>query len=454
MPGHKRNTELLGCDLPYDIDITEIHGFDNLHNPNGIIKNAMEKAKAVFHSENSYILVNGSTCGILSAIRCVTHYGDEIIIARNCHKSVYNGCELNGLDVHCVFPPIDSKTGINGSIALESIREALINYPNAKAVVITSPTYEGVISDIKSIADMAHEHRIPLIVDNAHGAHQGFCSFCKGEPMASNADIVISSLHKTLPTLTQTAIAHVGGNLINPRNYERQLAVFETSSPSYVLMASVDRCLDFLVERKSEFSAYEERLKEFSERVKALKNLTVLCHGNDNANNHSFYSFDLGKIVICTNRCSLSGVRLSEILREKYQIELEMAYSFYAVAMTSVCDTKSNFERLANALIEIDSETDVIDTAADSAHPEPPILERSEFTFANLPEEGESIKLASSVGRISLEYIFAYPPGIPLVVPGELINEELVSYINALSASGVEVQSSRSNGCDRIFVTL
>lgn len=443
MPGHKRNSAFLGYHLPYRIDITEIDGFDNLHNANGIIKNAMEKAQKLYESEHSFLLVNGSTCGILAAILCATHYGDEIIIARNCHKSVYNGCVLNGLTVHYIYPPVDRSTGVNGSITTESVLAALGEFPKAKAIVLTSPTYEGVISDILSIAEIAHSRNIPVIVDSAHGAHLRFCGYGGKDPVQNGADIVISSLHKTLPSLTQTALANVNGTLVDPFEYQKQLAVFETSSPSYILMASIDQCFDILINGAEHlFKCYEENLNHFSERIKSLKNLTVLCYGNDSLKKHNFFSFDYGKIVISTGSTSINGVVLSQILREKYKIEVEMSYSHYALAMTSICDSKENFDRLAEALIEIDG--NITKTTGNFEFPPVPILINSGCTYNSLLNKGELRQLKKAVGRVSLDYVFAYPPGIPLIVPGEIINESFIDYICTLKENGVNVQCTGS----------
>ena len=425
MPGHKRNTDFLPCSLPYDIDITEIHGFDNLHDAHGILKVCAEKAQRAFSTERSYMLVGGSTCGILSAVSAAAEFEDEIIIARNCHKSVYNACAINRLKTHFIYPEQDSESGVCSSIDPNSVREAILQYPNSKAVVITSPTYEGVISDIRSIAEHTHSFGIPLIVDNAHGAHQHFCRLSReGEPIECGADIVVSSLHKTLPSLTQTAIAHLGGNLIDPNVFEDKLSVFESSSPSYVLMASMDMCFDFLLDCEKEFEAYCKRLCSFGEKMNNLKNLRVLCHGKDSAARHGFFAFDKGKIVILTGRTELGGVQLMDILRTKYDLELEMAYPTYAVAMTSVCDSEEGLSRLAEALLEIDGK--LTHTAAISPLPDIP-----KPSAAN----------ESSNGTISKGYIYAYPPGIPIVTPGEIIDESVQSYITALKKAGVEVLS-------------
>lgn len=439
MPGHKRNTELLGTDFPYEIDITEIDGFDNLHRPEGIILNIMKKAQRLYKSGASFPLINGSTCGILAAVRCAVSFGDEIIIARNCHKAVYNACELNNLNVSYIYPQNDSFFGLSCSVSPQSVSEALKKHPKAKAVVLTSPTYEGVISDIGSIADITHFYGIPLIVDNAHGAHQPFI-FSEGEPVQCGADIVISSLHKTLPSLTQTAVAHINGDIIKPEDFSKQLAVFETSSPSYILMASIDRCLDILSSYGSTlFSRYKERLDIFSEKAKRLNNLKVLCCGNDNLSKHNFFSFDYGKIVICTNSCGISGTQLSDILRKDYNIETEMSYTTYALAMTSVCDTDSTFDRLFNALADIDGK---ITPTKPIVQPPMPIPQKSKYSFINLPKEGVLTSLDRAEGEISLDYIFAYPPGIPILTAGEIIDKKLIQYVRHLNSCGTSVQST------------
>lgn len=454
MPGHKRNLDLLGNKLPYNIDITEIYGFDNLHHCTGILKNITEKAKKVFHSKHCYMLINGSTCGILAAIRTVTSYGDEIIIARNCHKSVYNGCSLNNLKVHYIYPDTDPNSDISMDIKPESVLDALQAHPKSKAVLLTSPTYEGVISDIKKIAELTHSFDIPLIVDNAHGAHQHFCKTSVGEPVECGADIVISSLHKTLPSLTQTAIAHINSDIVDCKEFENQLAIFETSSPSYILMASIDQCMDFLLNSQVLFEKYEDNLRRFSEKMKNLKNLSILCMGDDKTENHGFFSFDLGKIVISTKKSNISGAKLADILRENYSIEIEMAYSSYAVAMTSVCDTQENFARLEKALRDID--TKVIKSNSQPFLDSIPKLEQSSFSSEQIQKlkNGELKDFDSAVGSICMEYIFAYPPGIPLVVPAEFISKELIDYIKALRISGIEILKTKSGAPDKIFCKL
>ena len=207
MPGHKRNMSLLSSDFPYDIDITEIDGFDNLHNAEGVLKDSQAKASKLFGSKASFYLVNGSTCGIISAIRSVTKCGDKIILARNCHKSVYNAVSICRLKTAYISLNLDSNCLINQSISIKCVQNAIKQNPDAKVMLITSPSYDGVVSDIKSIAKLCRDNDIILIVDEAHGAHLGFNKYLPTSAVSLGADIVIQSLHKTLPALTQCLIS-------------------------------------------------------------------------------------------------------------------------------------------------------------------------------------------------------------------------------------------------------
>ena len=438
MPGHKRNIEMLGEKLPYKIDITEITGFDDLHHAEGIIKNIEDKAKKIYKSKRSYVLVNGSTCGILAGIRAVVNFGDKVIVARNCHKSVYNAIELNNLNPIYVLPKI-GEDGIDRNIDSKQIEEKLKENKDVKLVILTSPTYEGVISDIKSIVNIAHKYNIPVLVDEAHGAHLKFMSgISDKEALNSGADIVIQSLHKTLPSLTGTALLHIQGDLVKEESIERERSIFETSSPSYILMSSVEECLDIILnDGKGLFKEYENNLKYFYNETKNLENLKIL--GNEIKE-----YYDFGKIVIKTDKTNITGKELFNILRDKYKIELEMSSINYALAMTSICDSKENFKRLLDALIDIDNKLDKqklkeqekINIKLQLPKKEISILEaikNESLEFKNYKE---------TEGRISKEYIWVYPPGIPLITPGEVINKELIKKIAEYEKAGIEVRTT------------
>lgn len=456
MPGHKRNMGLMKESFPFHLDITEINDFDNLHDPEGIILEGQERAAGLYGSEHSFYLINGSTCGILAGIRAVVQTGDKVIMARNSHKSVYHGVELNELRPVYLLPEMDEELGIYGSVNTERVRELLMMHRDAALLILTSPTYEGVISDIKSIVRISHEMGIPVMVDEAHGAHLGFSPAFGSSAVEAGADIVIHSIHKTLPSLTQTSLAHVNGKLVDYKNFQRQLEIFETSSPSYILLSSIDSCVKLLCEEKdSLFRQYEENIELFDEMVEGLEKLRVLCHGRDKLEIYqSIYRYDSGKIVIRTKGTSLTGTELLRILREEYKIELEMAYIDYAIAMTSIGDERENFIRLADALMDIDRKINFVLKE-----------EKNDYTSMtiSLPKQSLSIKeamvregiflpLAKAVGKVSKEYVHFYPPGVPILVPGEVIDEKVIQVIEDGIGSGLFPKSTQKRVPDAIEV--
>lgn len=407
MPGHKRNEKfnILGS----EIDITEIEDFDNLHCAQKSIKEIEDALAQIYGASRSFMLVNGSTVGILAAIFAVTQRGDKIIIARNCHKSVYNACFLRELDVIYIEADYDEDDGYYTSISQKAINNAVRKNPDAVAAVITSPTYEGNISNVT--AD------IPLIIDCAHGAHFGFGSF----PKYPNKDIVISSLHKTLPSLTQTAVL----NVFNKEYTERikmYIDIFETSSPSYVLMNSVSRCIDILKNSDKLFMDYENNLDEFYKTE--LYNLSFKI-GDDK-----------GKIVVSCSKTNLSGAQLADIMRNEYSIECEMASSNYVIFMTSVADTKYGFDMLSNALIEIDRKA--IKRKPEKISKVPLPYKACKACDVKYKEKTE---LREAHGKTCAEYVYAYPPGIPIIVPGEVISDEIIDEIENMMKKGVNISS-------------
>ena len=506
MPGHKRRDFREKFPNPYRIDITEIDGFDNLHHPEGILKDSMEETARIYGADKSYYLVNGSTCGILSAVCSCVRNGRRILMARNCHKAAYHAAILQRLDVEYVYPKYLKEYGFCGGISAEDVREILEKTNNCRnyvkrmaadedgcgpqdakiqkriwdydadvennaedcgklsqkiaALLIVSPTYEGVLSDIQAIADVAHEYGIPLIVDEAHGAHFPFGAG-SGFPKSAldcGADVVIQSLHKTLPSFTQTAILHVKGDLVKPEQMERYLGMFQTSSPSYVFLAGIERCIRFMdgVGRR-EMEQYACRLKNFYERMQSLRRLRVV--NPEICKEPSVFDWDMSKIMIS----NLNGNILSNLLREKYHLEVEMRAWNYVIAMTSVMDTDEGMERLADALKEIDRELesgclniweqqdgelkkenfskreDLLDGQNEMCQGGigdihamcdflPPAVSKMSLAKA-LEADSRRILLSESSGMISAEFVYLYPPGIPIVAPGETVTEEIVRHI-------------------------
>ena len=496
MPGHKRQVK--DFVNPFLIDITEIDGFDNLHHPEGILKEAQERAAEVYGSRSTYFLINGSTCGILSAVSALVRPGGEIGLARNCHKASYHACYLGDLVIHSLYPQWEPNFGINGGILPEDVEKLLEEYPKTQAVLITSPTYDGAVSDVKGISEICHAHGIPLIVDEAHGAHLGFCPYFPESALKLGADVVIQSFHKTLPSLTQTAVLHVSKSTrVDEDRIRRFLGIYQSSSPSYIFMAAMDRCVEFLKsEGKGRFEAFAARLEAFYAFARGLERIRV--PGYEIRGNYGIFDFDRSKILLVPD--AHGGEWLAEELRKKAHLELEMAAGDYGLALTSVMDTEEGFERLKGALKRIDEElageqgihgSEI--EAGVSAYGESSGFwsaqeavcemhmgnvekDRNSTENDRMPQkrsagydgvvhneivsslreaydgEKETVLLQESEGRISGEFLYLYPPGIPILMPGERISREVLERVAFFREEGLSIQGLRDYRAENIDV--
>lgn len=439
MPGHKRR---IGA-IPEarNIDITEIDGFDNLHHAEKILKEAQERAARLYGSEETYYLINGSTCGLLSAVFACTNQRGKILMARNCHKAVYHAAELRELQTIYLYPKIqtvsDGNIQMNGVINPQEVRQALAEDHTIEAVLITSPTYEGVVSDVEKIAEIVHSFGKLLIVDEAHGAHFGFHSYFPESSVKLGADFVIQSLHKTLPSFTQTAVLHVNGRLADRARVKKYLGMFQTSSPSYVLMAGMDECICLMEQEGVElFEVFARRLEEFYRKTEKLRHVSVL---NEEAEKK--IQRDRSKIIVSAE--GHSGKWMADVLRKKYQLEVEMEAGGYVVLLTSIGDTQEGFDRLIKALEEIDEML-----ANENYSVQRPVVfinddihNSQRMTIAQADAlEKETILIKESIGRISGEYLYLYPPGIPLIVPGEEIGPDFINMVKIYRQEGFSLQ--------------
>lgn len=433
MPGGKRNTEYASTS---ELDITEIDGFDNMHNADGIIKNASDRAAKLYGADKTLMLVNGSTAGILSAICGATKRKGKIIVARNCHVSVYNALIMAQLEPVYVIPEVDNDTGIYRGLSLEQIRKCVENNRDAQAVIITSPTYEGVVSEVREIASYLHEKGIPLIVDEAHGAHFEFSEEFPESAVKAGADIVINSIHKTLPALTQTALLHISGNYVDYDKVERFWNIYQTTSPSYILMASIDRCMRIIeVQGDYIFKEYINRLKNLRENIAKLNNIRLMD------------SDDISKIILICD----DGKYLYDRLLDEYKVQLEMASFKYVIAMTSVADKQEYYDRFLSALKEIDESWKVESKDSENA-----VGESLGYAINNKPEvcmcpadaidlmdengyEDLSVNSPDICGRISMSSVLIYPPGMPAVNVGERITGDVCRIIKSAINAGLEV---------------
>ena len=439
MPGHKRNTEKYGILNEVNrYDITEIDGFDNYHHPTGIIKEEFEEASRIYGSDESFYLVNGCSCGVLAAVSSVFDRGSTVLVARNCHKSVYNAIYMQELTAVYIYPDTDRDTGIYAAVSPDMIKAALEEHTDIKGIIITSPTYEGIVSDIKEIAKIAHKNKIPLIVDEAHGAHFNFYSKFPESALDMGADIVIQGLHKTMPSLTQTAVMHVKSSLVDKERLRRYISIYQTTSPSYLFMASIGSCIRSAADMQQEFELYYENLSRLRNKCEGLINLRLyepdknMCH-----------DFDASKLVLVTQNADIDGRTLAGILKERYKIETEMASLKYIILMTSVCDDFSHYDRLYEALAETDRNLGNVSKDRKDVITIPQIEVKNQKAvysiYKALNMDCEDVDLDASLNRMAGDYVYVYPPGIPIIVPGEIISEGTIRSIKIYKQHSLEV---------------
>lgn len=439
MPGHKR---MSAGDLPKEwtaTDITEIDGFDNLHQAEGILKEVQKKAAKAYGAEESFYLINGSTGGILSAVSAAVPFGGELLIARNCHKSVYHAAYLRHLQLHYIYPKVLEGYDICEAVTVGQVEQALSEHPEVAAVLIVSPTYEGRLADVAAIAKVVHAKGLPLIVDEAHGAHLGFASEFASNSARLGADIVINSVHKTLPAMTQTALLHVNGKLVDRERLKRFLHIYQTSSPSYVLMASMEEAVE-IAGSEGAFELFSERWRKLLTDLQQCKRLKILPGNQEECVNNIH---DIGKLIISVKGTELSGQQLYDILLQEYHLQPEMACESYVLCMFTIGDSQEGYDRLTKALLAIDGrlqgkQEQGIDTM--------PCLKVEKAFFEAWEQEKESVPLEKAEGRLAGEFLNLYPPGTPIAVPGERLSGDAITIIENCLAGGLTVQGIIGEG--------
>lgn len=483
MPGHKRSALAGEMAQYYGIDITEIDGFDNLHHAEGILRDAQMRANRLYGADKTYYLVNGSTCGILAAVMAVTERGDGLLIARNCHKSVYHAAIMQELKVAYYYPPILKEYGIYDGADAEEIGRLLDAHPDCKAVVITSPTYEGIVSDTRAIADVVHGQGKILIVDEAHGAHLGLFKGLPEGAVCGGADIVIHSLHKTLPAMTQTALLHVQGDRVNRRMLDKYVGMLQTSSPSYVMMASMDSCIRYIESQGAQRFAYmRQQYDVFRKRIETCRHIRLGRIANKpemtNYRNQAqarektscryqchMAGWDIGKLVIFAEDGFLNGQQLYDMLRDEYHLQMEMAAGNYVLAIMTIMDTDEGWQRLADVLTEIDGRIEEGTAEAGRKQSDKVMVGKDDAVYGGdippkikmTPSDAfhirfEEIPLEKSGGRIAADFINLYPPGVPLLVPGEMINDTILDRIGESMRIGLNVQGITREGNVAVLV--
>ena len=438
MPGHKRNLNF----MPYDfrtMDLTETGEVDNLHNPQDIIKSSQSAMAELLGAEHSFYLVNGGTSGVVSAILGSCNEGDYVLVASNCHKSVYNALTLAGVKPIYISPEITEES-LCGGINIRNLFRAFENY-DIKAVIITSPTYEGFTCDIKTIADVAHKHNAILIVDECHGSHFVFSDKLPHTALSQGADIVVNSWHKTLPALNQAAVLSVKSDKVDIQRIKDSVSMTNTTSPSYPILASIDYARELLTTDKHLFTSYLELVREARAELvhcKVLKLVNESIKGE-----HDIYDIDITRFTIMV-RSEMSGSDVAKILLDKYNLQIEMAGPHHIIAITSVADDEKGIKKFVKAITDLDKKL------------ERKFIEKIPFTSPNVfePEmtprqvfysQKEYLPLDKAVGKIPASIIMPYPPGIPVVSLGQKFTKENLENIRLLQQQDVNIIGIEDN---------
>lgn len=440
MPGHKGRGDEIN-----QIDITEIDGFDNLHDPKDLILGEMRAAAAFYGTKDTFFSVNGSTCAILAAISAAVPFGGTLLTERGCHISVYHAAYLRHLTL------LYTEDYVSGN---QKNRISVKNPPDEEetspdAVLITSPSYEGCVKDISAWTAFTKKRGIPLIVDEAHGAHFSLHPYFPVSAVRLGADLVIQSVHKTLPAMTQTALLHNVTGRVSSERISDFLDIYETSSPSYVLMSSITSCLHLVMDPDQDiFERYVERLKKLRHHLDRLQHLKLLGGEDCILRDGEFPSCptgtrtDPGKIDILTDGTGLGGAELYDRLRRKYAIQPEMKTPDSVLLMTSIYDTEDGFQRLEDALTEIDAE---LSDGKKFQKNDMAVIPSRVFTIARAMDDPdqEEIPLEEAEGYVAASYVIVFPPDAPLIVPGERFSREVIQRIRKDREAGLEVTGVR-----------
>ena len=454
MPGHKgsriyrENGYGDFLDKIMDCDITEIPGADNLFQTEGIIAETMKRYEKLYGVKKSYLLVNGSSGGLIAAILACVRPGGKLIMARNSHKSIFNALGLASIEPVYAYPEEAEGCGILGEITAEEVARCIDENPEAEAVILPSPNYYGICSDIKAIAEEVHKRGKVLIVDQAHGAHLKFfgkyggagAALCGSFPESAEeqgADIVINSIHKTLASFTQSALLNLCSDRVNPFLLEDKLQTIESSSPSYPMMATLDINAD-LLENAGErlIRQWADNLDYFYAEAGKIPGLSVLMPKN----------LDRTKLNIDMSAYGINGNELEELLMER-DIFIELVTGNIVMCMTGIGNTRSDYERLLAALAEIAAQrqAEFKENAVHKRIEQPQVLTRILEQRA-VPAEKVFVPLKDAAGRVCASSIIPYPPGIPIVCPGEVIDEDVIEYIRERREAGEKVIGLTAEG--------
>ena len=453
VPGHKRGkgnkdlTNFLG-EQCMTIDVNSMKPLDNLCHPISVIKEAEELAADAFGASNAFFMVNGTTSAVQAMILSTCKKGDKIILPRNVHRSVINALILCGAIPVYVNPQINHKLGIALGMSLREVEKAIVENPDAKAVFVNNPTYYGICSNLKAITDLAHKHNMLALVDEAHGTHFYFGQDLPVSAMAAGADMSSVSMHKSGGSLTQSSFLLLGENV--NADYVRQIInLTQTTSGSYLLLSSLDISRKNLAINGEEIFEQVKQMAQYA-RDEINQIGDYYAYSKELINGDTIYDFDMTKLSVYTLDVGLAGIEVYDILRDGYDIQVEFGDIGNILAYVSVGDRQRDLERLVGALSEIRRLYKKDNKGMlDHEYINPEVVLAPQEAFYS---EKKSVSLNSSEGEICTEFVMCYPPGIPILAPGERITREIIEYIKYTKEKGCSLTGPEDMEVNRLNI--
>ena len=453
VPGHKRGrgnpelVELLG-EKCVGIDVNSMKPLDNLGHPISIIRDAEELASDAFGAAHAFLMIGGTTSSVQTMILSTCKAGDKIILPRNVHKSAINALVLCGAIPIYIEMSVDPKIGIALGLENNRVEQAIKEHPDAKAILINNPTYYGICSDLRGLTDMAHEAGMLVLVDEAHGAHLHFTDKLPLSAMDAGADMAAVSMHKSGGSLTQSSILLIGEQM-NPEYVRQIINLTQSTSASYLLMASLDISRRNLALRGKESFEKVIELSEYARReINAIGG--YYAYSKELIDGVSVCDFDVTKLSVYTQGIGLTGIEVYDLLRDEYDIQIEFGDIGNILAYISIGDRIQDIERLVGALADIKRlySRDGKDLIA-GEYIQPELVLSPQEAFYS---ERKSLSLDESVGQVCGEFVMCYPPGIPILAPGERITREIVDYIQFAKERGCSLQGTEDPEVNHINV--
>lgn len=421
------------------IDLINIAPLDDLHNPSGVIQEAQQLAAEAFGADYTFFSVQGTSGAIMTMILSVVSAGDKIIVPRNVHKSVMSAIIFAGAKPIFISPEMDKQLGIAHGITLRSVRKALELHPDAKALLVINPTYFGIVADLKEIVDLAHTYHVPVLVDEAHGVHVHFHDALPLSAMQAGADMAATSVHKLGGSLTQSSVLNVKKGLVDPKRIQAMMSMLTTTSTSYLLLASLDTARKHLALNGRAMSEQAIELAQYA-RTRLNQIDGLYCFGAEILDSEAVFDFDPTKLTVHVRPLGLTGHDVELWLRKQYNIEVELSDMYNILCLITPGDTKEQVDLLLSALERLSNENFNQRAAENVVIKVPDIPHLSLSPRDAFYADTEVIPLREAVGRIIAEFIMVYPPGIPILLPGEVITQENIDYINEHLHIGLPVQ--------------